>query len=148
MAARSHRFSGPPPANLLDVEFGDMIRLRGFEIDGELRPGQAVTLTLQGQALRQVPESYRLFLHLIDSSGQIMAQVDTVPQQGQAPTAGWLVGEIIDDELRLAIPPELPATRYRLVLGLYDETTGRRLMAGDRDQITLLEIDEVAKGQR
>lgn len=138
--ARERRFEASPLANPLNVEFGDVIRLRGFETSGELRPGQTLRLKLQWQALRQMPDSYKLFLHLAGDAGQIIAQVDTLPQQGAAPTTGWAPDEIIEDELTLAIPPELPAGNYRLATGWYHEATGQRLKAGERDQITLIEI--------
>lgn len=138
--ARQHQFDAPPPAHQLEADFGDTIRLRGFELSGAA-PGQTLELKVQWQALREMSVSYKIFLHLTDSAGRVLSQVDTLPQQGHAPTTGWVSGEIIEDELRLTIPAELSAGSHRLVIGWYDETTGRRLKAGEGDQVTLVDIN-------
>jgi 4-amino-4-deoxy-L-arabinose transferase-like glycosyltransferase len=139
--ARPHIFEAPALAHQLDVDFEETIRLLGFELTGlspQLQPGQEVRLKLQWQALREMRESYKIFLHLTDATGQIVSQVDTLPQQGAAPTSGWVAGEIIQDELALTIPPEMPPDSYRLVIGLYNEKTGERLMAGQHDHVVLV----------
>jgi hypothetical protein len=139
--ARTHVFEAPALTNKLNIDFEDAVRLLGFELTGlspQLQPGQEVRLKLQWQALREMHESYKIFLHLTDVRGQIVSQVDTLPQQGAAPTSGWVAGEIIQDELVLTIPPEMPSASYRLVIGLYDEKTGERLMAGQNDYVVLV----------
>jgi hypothetical protein len=139
--ARPHIFEAPALAYQLNIDFEDTIRLLGFELTGlspQLQPGQEVRLRLQWQALREIRESYKVFLHLTDATGQIVSQVDTLPQQGAAPTSGWVVGEIIQDELMLTIPPEMPSDSYRLVIGWYNEKTGERLMAGQNDYVVLM----------
>jgi hypothetical protein len=144
--ARTHIFEAPALANQLNIDFGDTIRLLGFELEGlspEFLPGQEARLKLQWQALREMPESYKIFLHFTGASGQIISQVDSLPQQGAAPTTAWISGEIIEDELVLVIPPEMPSGAYRLVVGLYNEKTGERLPAGPNDHVVLIEGGEV-----
>jgi hypothetical protein len=84
-------------------------------------------------------ESYKMFIHLTDSGGHIISQLDLLPQAGTAPTRSWLPGEIIEEELTLTIPPETQPDAYRLVVGWYDEATGQRLPAGQDDHIVLIE---------
>ncbi|RME71539.1 MAG: hypothetical protein D6784_15010 [Chloroflexi bacterium] len=140
--ARPHQFEAPLLANSVDVDFGHIIRLRGFEIDqSNMDAERSLNIKVQWKALRQLSTSYKVFLHLIDEAGRIVAQVDTLPQQGKAPTTGWLPGEIIDDTLKLPIPSDLPGGNYRLVIGLYSESTGQRLPVGEHDQLTLIEIN-------
>ena len=69
--------------------------------------------------------AYKVFVHLLDDSGQIVAQVDREPQAGEAPTTGWLAGEVIED--RVEIPPQGLERVRRIVLGLYDPMSGARL---------------------
>jgi hypothetical protein len=106
----------------------------------QLGPGQDVQLELQWQALAEMDESYMIFLHLIDDTGKIVSQVDTLPQAGAAPTTSWLPGEIIEDELLLTIPTELAADSYQLIIGLYDPDSGKRLKVGSRDSLLLISI--------
>ena len=57
---------------------------------------------------------------------------------GEAPTTTWLPGEVIKDEYRLFVPPELPPGEYSLIVGMYIAETGQRLpLAGGGDHIVL-----------
>jgi hypothetical protein len=134
--ARPHVFDAPVLAQPLNVDFGEVIRLLGFEW-AELS-GPEVRLKLQWQALREMSDSYKIFLHLTNAGGQIVGQLDTLPQQGAAPTTSWLSGEIIEDELTLTVPSELSGP-YQLVVGLYNKKTGQRLRAGQKDYVVLFE---------
>lgn len=136
--ARARLFEAPALSHQLKIDFDETIRLLGFDISA-FKAGQALKIKLQWQALREMSESYKIFLHLTDEAGRIVAQVDALPQQGLAPTTGWLPGEIIADELTLAIPPALSPGEYRLVAGLYHQKTGQRLRASPGDQVILLE---------
>jgi hypothetical protein len=136
--ARSHIFEAPALAHQVEIDFEETIRLRGFEV-GDLSSDQSVRLKLQWQALREMSESYKVFLHLIDASGQIVSQIDTLPQQGAALTTGWITGEIIEDELILTIPAEIPTGTYQLIVGWYDEETGERLMSNQGDSVILVD---------
>jgi hypothetical protein len=138
--ARQHVFDRLPLANQLNVDFEGAVRLRGVDLSVL---AQDVKLKIQWQALHSMTESCKIFVHLTDASGQIISQLDTLPQRGAAPTTSWLPGEIIEDELTLTLPPDLPAGPYRLVLGLYDEKTGHRLMAGEQDHVVLFEGDRI-----
>jgi hypothetical protein len=139
--ARGKVFEAPPLSHRLDIDFGDVIRLRGFEVG--LSPAQELIIKLQWEALQEMPKSYKIFLHLTDIDGRIIAQVDTLPQQGMAPTTGWTPGEIIEDEIILDLPAELTASSglYRLLVGLYNQNTGQRLSTSDSDHVVLFEAD-------
>lgn len=134
--ARQHVFERPPLTNQLNVDFEEAIRLLGVDLSVS---AQNVKIKTQWQALQPMTESYKIFVHLTDTSGRIISQLDILPQQGAAPTTGWVPDEIIEDELTLPLPSDLPAGPYRLVLGLYDEKTGRRLMADQQDHVVLFE---------
>jgi 4-amino-4-deoxy-L-arabinose transferase-like glycosyltransferase len=139
---RDRVYQASPLANQLNADFEDVIRLRGFEFGPEvmkLNPGGEITLKLQWQALREMSESYKIFLHLTDGSGQIVGQLDVLPKLGAAPTSSWVPGEIIEDELRLDVPALVTGGSYRLAIGLYNEHTGERLLSGQSDQLVLLE---------
>jgi hypothetical protein len=71
--------------------------------------------------------SYTVFVQLLNSAGQVVAQVDAQPLAGAAPTTTWLPGEILTDPYTLTLPPELPPGDYRLITGLYNAANGERL---------------------
>jgi len=116
------------------------IELLGYDLGPIVRPGDTLQLTLYWRALAETDTSYTVFVHLLDSTG-IRAQRDQIPGTGAFPTTGWIAGEVLRDEYRLAIPTDV--TAYRLTIGLYDAATGQRLAAVDAagqplgDHITL-----------
>jgi hypothetical protein len=63
-------------------------------------------------------------VHLIDERGRVVAQADSIPADGLAPTTSWLPGEIVADGHVLVAPGP---GRYRLLVGLYDPDSGERL---------------------
>ncbi len=142
--ARDHRFDAPPLAQPVEADFATpagetVIRLLGYDIpQASLSPTQPIEVKLQWQAMQTMPAAYKVFLHLIDGAGRIVSQVDTLPQQGAALTTSWLPGEIIEDTLLLSLPSEGVSGNYRLIVGLYDQYTGERLLTEQGDQVTLI----------
>jgi hypothetical protein len=89
------------------------------------------------QANAQFPANYRVFIHLVDESGQIIAQTDGEPANWSRPTSGWATSEYILDEHLLALPDNLPNIPLSLRIGLYDPATGQRLLTPTGDFATI-----------
>jgi hypothetical protein len=70
----------------------------------------------------------------IDENGQIVAQSDTAPVAGLAPTNRWHPGDIVRDRHTIQRPPELPPGEYTLRLGFFSRETGQRLPATAPDE--------------
>jgi hypothetical protein len=105
----------------LDVILGEQVRLAGFDLD--VSDSEPVGLVLYWQALATMPNSYTVFVHVLDGEGSIVAQRDQIPLAGDAPTTGWLSGEVVADPYAIS----LPEGTYRLAVGMYDATSGQRL---------------------
>jgi hypothetical protein len=116
---------------------GDVARLLGYtlELTGGERGGPAI-LTLYWQAIAETDISYKVFVHLLDPAGNLVAQIDREPQAGAALTTGWLAGEVIADAVELP-PVDQPANVQAIAVGLYNPQTGQRLTFGDKDHIPL-----------
>ena len=69
----------------------------------------------------------------MNEAGQLVAQHDSQPAVGLRPTVDWQPDERIQDQHIIALPADLPAGRYRLIVGLYDAQTGQRVPAGMPD---------------
>jgi hypothetical protein len=109
------------PETPVAVQFGDEIRLNGYALRGEALPaGDIVQVTLFWEALRPIDQRYKVFLHLVDAEGRLVAQRDSEPGGGLALTTNWRPGEPIVDNHGLLVPPETPPGTYTLRLGLYD----------------------------
>jgi hypothetical protein len=141
-------FDVPPAIDpACTANFGDRIALLDYELaPGPVKPGEAFHVKVYWQALEEMAEDYKVFVHLYDEAGNILAQRDRMPGLGARPTSGWQAGEVIADRLTVPVGAEVPAGRYRLAVGLYDGETGERLEAYDPDGARLQE-DRVFVGQ-
>ncbi len=126
--ARDHHYEPPAPAHVQAVQFGSAIELVGYDLaEAVYAPGSSLKVTLYWHAQQTPDRNYRVFVHLLDAEGQIVAQHDGAPGEGELPALGWLPGEYLVDIHRLALPPALPAGAYSLLVGLYDPVTRQRL---------------------
>ena len=108
--------------------FGDGVELRAVHTgDTPWQPGQPATVTLTWQPAQALDRAYTVFVQLIAPNGQVAAQGDQPPLQGFYPSDRWLAGQPFTDRYTLALPPEMAAGDYRIVVGFYDPATGRRL---------------------
>jgi hypothetical protein len=129
----------------LAVNLGDRVTFLGYDLEPEVRAGEDLSVTVYWQAKLEMEESYKVFLHLYDSEGRIIAQQDRVPGLGARPTTMWEKEEVVADRLRVPIDVATPAGEYRAAVGLYDEQTGKRLGAFGLDG-QRLEQDRIMLG--
>jgi 4-amino-4-deoxy-L-arabinose transferase-like glycosyltransferase len=130
LESRPRRFEAPPMAHETGVFFGSPppVKLIGYDLpSSQLAPGDELPLTLYWQAEGEMDVDYTVFVQLLNGDRQVVAQEDLQPQAGAAPTTTWLPGEILTDPHTLSLPGELPSRDYRLITGMYDPTTGRRM---------------------
>jgi hypothetical protein len=128
-------FSLPPMQTRLDLPVGDFATLAGWTIE-PLQPGQPLRLTLVWQDQQPAGASYKVFVHVLDASNQVIAQRDDLPQAGAMPTTFWLPGQVIADryEVPLSGPPPAGA---QLEVGMYEPNSGQRLKIGPDDHVLL-----------
>jgi mannosyltransferase len=132
----------PTPAPDHSATFAAGVQL-AYALQGqEVRAGQPLSLALRWGVLQPAPRHLTVFLHLVDASGQPVAQDDGEPVNGLRPFASLKVGEWLEDARALLIPANLPAGRYRLLVGLYDADSGERdpLAQGTGDAVDLGEV--------
>ena len=121
----------------MDISFGDAIVLEEASFTPQAEPGGAVGLGLAWRAGREIPRNYKVFVHLYDDRGRLVAQHDSQPAHGVRPTSTWTPGERIEDRHGLALPFDI-SSPLRLVVGLYDPSTGQRLLLPDgRDALEI-----------
>ncbi|RMF01531.1 MAG: hypothetical protein D6768_10435, partial [Chloroflexi bacterium] len=119
-----------PPAQPFNGQLGDAIRLTGFEVNPPSPDSpDTVELALYWQSTQKIPADYTVFTQLIGPDGQVWAQWDNPPQSGRYPTSAWEAADRVVDRYTLALRPGAPPGEYRLLVGMYDPATGRRLPA-------------------
>jgi 4-amino-4-deoxy-L-arabinose transferase-like glycosyltransferase len=116
----------------VDHEFGEEVTLRSYALwEGQREASGLLYLTFVWQARKPIDDGYKVFVHLVDGNGQLVAQRDGEPLGGSRPTTSWEVGEEITDRVGLLLPPDLPPGEYDLLVGMYDPETLDRLPVRD-----------------
>ena len=139
VTGRAHTFDDA--GSSVKGDFGGLVGLVSASIEpANARPNDKITIKLRWRAEAEIDKAYKVFVHVLDPSGtQVVAQRDAEPQDGRAPTTGWVSGEAIDDEYAIALPPQLAAGDYPVEIGLYDAKSGDRLGLKDGESRLVLE---------
>lgn len=119
----------PPPAFL--AEFGEQVYLLTAVPRLPSEPGQPFTLAAGWTTAGLLDTSYTFFVHLVSSSGELLAQHDGPPQGGRYLTSIWDVGEVVTDTVEVDLPPAARGQTLCLRVGLYDPATLARLPRTD-----------------
>jgi hypothetical protein len=120
---------------------GAKVSLIDFSITGrQLRLGDHLSGTLSWQALERMDTDYTVFVQIVGVEGPI-GQSDSQPRAGAYPTSYWEPGEIVADTFSVQVPYGRSAGQYRLIAGMYDVRTGKRLANRDSDYLDLGTVD-------
>lgn len=95
-------------------------------------------VALVWQAVETTPLSYTVFVQLVDESGRVIAQSDSVPADETRPTTGWRPGEYIEDSHLLKFNENAAPGSATLIAGLYDPATGQRVRLADGTDAVML----------
>ncbi|KAA3658290.1 MAG: hypothetical protein DWQ04_25535 [Chloroflexi bacterium] len=121
--------------NDLAVLFDNELYLRGFTLSGEIfHPEETMTINLFWQVHATPTANHTSFIHLIDASGQLVAQLDRPAGGSQSPTSTWQKGQIWRDSYPLLLPANLPDGSYALRVGLYDWPSLERLPISNSEE--------------
>jgi hypothetical protein len=119
-------FEGTPDPDNVRV-FADSAVLFGMTPDRPLtvKAGQSIDFQTSWLALRAIDAPRRIFVHVVDpTTGRIVAQHDGL----DAPARFWHTGDWIAQQHVVSIPRDTPVGIYELQLGVYDPSTGQRIL--------------------
>lgn len=85
------------------------------------------------------PKPLKIFVHLLDASGQIVVQWDGL----EIAWEGWRAGDILWHQHEIPLPTDLSAGNYELRVGLYDSATGDRWLTPDGTDFATLAVVEI-----
>lgn len=105
----TRNFVAPKPQYPETLSWSNGIHLIGYDLINS-----EITLYWQSKAL--INQSLKLFVHILDSNGTIIAQVDTIPANWNRPTTSWLPDEVITARYDF---DQLPYDNYKIVVGWY-----------------------------
>lgn len=134
LAARRLRLYARPETILrqqqtVGARFGEAAELEGVWL---IRGGEAHVVLVWRALADRPPVSAKVFVHLFDDTGQLLAQDDSIPVGWTRPLDTWQLGEQLLDVHILPLPAEngsVPSGSLRV--GLYNPDTLARLPAYD-----------------
>src|SRR6185436_13681931 len=85
---------------------------------------------------------WKVFTHLLDGVPSVVAQRDAEPADNLRPTTTWQVGERIEDNYGILVPPGLPAGAYTLEIGMYSGER-RATFAGQGNHLLLGQVQVI-----
>jgi hypothetical protein len=101
------------------ARFGNVFALQAYRVDATAHAGARLTVTLYWADISKTDNDYTIFVHLLDSTGALRAQIDAPPRDGAYPTSLWDAGGVIRDDYALALPSNLAPGEYRIEIGAY-----------------------------
>lgn len=143
ITASNHLYSAPPIAHPLNLSFGDIGTLAGFDLaSATLKQNEPFTLTVYWRADGTAAIAYTVFTHLLDANGRVIAQDDAPPAAGTRPTTAWLKGEYVVDSHVLTFNAQGQGYTgaATLEVGLYDAGSGARVPASNGADHVLLPV--------
>ncbi len=140
VALLSHNFSTTINGNTAGLEQGPVsIPLASH---GPLKADDVLQFNVIWQPLQPLNEDWKIFVHLVDANGRVLAQFDGQPLEGTYPTSRWIPGELVKDSYPLILPPDASPGPYRVFAGFYNEATGLRLsVPGDSEGRVVLNVE-------
>jgi len=127
--------------------FGDSIHLASFTAAPvTLHPGDVLRLGLKWETAQTLSIRYKVFVHLLDAQGSVIAQRDAEPMADLAPTTTWKIGETIVDLHGIMLPANVQPQSLRIAVGLYNPDTNERLQVRGADGAPLVDAQFVING--
>ena len=124
----------------LQVNLSDQIWLDAANLpNDQIKRGQMIDLTLFWRGQKKINTPYSVFVHLINSNGKLVQQIDTEPGAGTSPTPAWTPGITVTDRYEMETPANLPPGEYQLRVGMYP--TGQPLNRLAVTEPGLAEVD-------
>ncbi len=126
----------------IEAQF-ETIQLTGYRFEAHNSPTKRITIVLEWLAKQPPPTNFTTFIHLTDSAGTIVSQIDAYPTWlTPHPTSHWPPNQPILASHILTIPPNLPARTYTIEVGFYNSETMKRLiLPNGNNALTLEQID-------
>ncbi len=115
----------PQEVRPLNAAFSGVGTLSGYSLNAD---DGNVTITLFWKALGPAATNYKVFVHALTGGSQVLADGDSEPVAGGAPTTSWRAGELLRDPHHLTLLSGQAAALYEV--GLYDPVSGVRVAVG------------------
>jgi len=121
-------------AGVVFGEPGERIALKRYWQRVSARVGDWFYVILEWEAQQPMRTDYKVFVHVVGADDRPVFQSDRLPLSALLPMTRWQPGEVMRDAHAMVAPADLPPGIYRVLVGVYDPATGRRLPAYRSDR--------------
>ena len=118
-------FQKERPTTVAEADTTDGLRLQGYDL---LPASGAPTLRLFWETGAGVASDWITYIHLHDAQGERIAQFDGPALAGLQPTGQWQANALYIDRRQLDLPDGLEPGSYLFRIGLYNFSSGERLL--------------------
>jgi hypothetical protein len=122
-------------------QLGEVATLQGVTLPGNAQAGQPLEVILEWESVAHTPSNYAVFVHLVAPDGTQVAQSDSQPLMGYAPTHLWDAGERFMDTHLLTLPTDAPNGTYEVRIGMYTADGGRLPVSTGGDYAVVGQIE-------
>ena len=126
-------FDPPPMDTTVNLQFGDQLELIGYTIESL---EDEYILTFNWRCTSIIVSELKFFIHLVDSSGIILEQIDNLPHNGSYPASLWAINEVVTEVHHM---PRI-ADGVVLRVGVYNAQTLERLALHEDANVDFFEI--------
>ena len=132
----------PTIPNKLETEFDGKVNLLGYKLEtkGPYKPGQKLKLYFYWQSKDKLPEGYSLFTHVLDGSGDRIANLESkgslrAGKKGKPnlPPSEWDPKKVYVDEMTVKIPASLSTDHVQIATGFYKGAVNLPVTKGEKD---------------
>jgi hypothetical protein len=117
------------------------LELRSAFIGSRVRAGDVIPIELTWRTTAPLKDGYKVFVHALDASGNVVAQHDAQPLNDLRPFFTFKPNEDVVDRHGLALPLDWRG-KLRVVVGVYEPASGKRVSAdGQGDVIVLGDVN-------
>jgi hypothetical protein len=137
------QYRGASAWRTLDAGFDGRIVLEGAAGPQRVVSGHRLPVALRWRAASVPASDLKVFVHLVDAEGRLVAQHDGVPGEGTRPTASWTPAVPVIDLHWVDIPNAAAPGSYTILVGLYTDHA-RLMLADGRNALSLGIVEVVA----
>ncbi len=134
-------------SHLAHATFGGQFQLLGYDLNTHsVKPGDTVKVNLYWRALTAMPESYRVFVHLIGQDNRSAGGIDVIPGRGAFPTVYWKPGDTLRDTVAVPVQSNAMPGKYSVEIGVYPsgDAGGRLTVTESGDDRVVVDTVKVA----
>lgn len=116
------------PSSTRAIQLGRDITLLDASLSASSTlPGESLALTLWWRTDRRLSNDYTIFVHLLDSTGNVVNTADVTPALGAYPTFLWKPGELVPTHHEIKVPLRAAPGKYAIEIGMYNALDQNRL---------------------